>query len=198
MTKTLCLKMQQFTKIMIRGLLVKLLSSYFGVEVPPEYVLGEGSDQEEETPLPPSDQERASREPEGSRTDPAVVLEPEASQARASGSGTSSLVLPTLEEQLLITPRYRRGMPIQEQLLRSYEFTRWVRGIMEASASRSGPVPSEPNEASQARASGSGTSSLVPEVPVVPEEVLPPTPPRSCGSKRPRENSDPSFSDEEV
>jgi hypothetical protein len=176
--------MHQFAKIMIRGLLVKLLSWYFGVEVPPEYVLGEGSDQEEETPLPPIDRGRTSGEPEGSRTAPRTVEEQER------------------YERLFETPRRRSLNPSErlsseariEILRRSYEW--FLRGAEPSSYRQQVLEP----EASQARASGSGTSSLVPEVPVVTD--LPPTPekppnPRSCGSKRPREDSDPE-ADEEV
>jgi hypothetical protein len=242
----------KFTKIMIRALLVKLLGS-FGVDVPSEYVFGEGSDQEEEAPLPPND--RASAEPEGSPTAPGTVEEQvreisperwdrlfrpvnpfetpnprlwaerdrEAAAAAAVHEWARNRGDPSLAS-LFLQPgssQAEAAAAVLERALRNEgvnfcrgepsgsheEQVQWILRDMrdrgsasEASAALRGrgePSGShqvlEP-ESSQASTSR-GTSSLVPEVPVVPvppqEEPLPTTPEKPTNPrKRAREDSD--------
>jgi hypothetical protein len=191
----------KFTKIMIRALLVKLLGS-FGVDVPSEYVFGEGSDQEEEAPLPPND--RASAEPEGSPTAPGTVEE----QVREiSPERWDRLFRPVNPFE---TPNPRLWAERDREAAAAAAVHEWARNrgdpslaslflqpgssqaeaaaaVLERALRNEAEDRGEPSgshqllepEASQARASGSGTSSL----PTTPEK---PTNPR----KRAREDSD--------
>lgn len=206
----------KFTKIMIRALLVKLLGS-FGVDVPSEYVFGEGSDQEEEAPLPPND--RASAEPEGSPTAPGTVEE----QVREISPERWDRLFRPVNPFETPNPRlwaerdreaaavaavhewaHNRGDPSLASLFlqpgssqaeaAAAVLERALRNEAEDRGEPSGSHQVLEPESSQASTSR-GTSSLVPEVPVVPvppqEEPLPTTPEKPTNPrKRAREDSD--------
>ena len=193
MTKTLCLKMKQFTKIMIKGLLVKLLSSYFGVEVPPEYVLGEGSDQEEETPLPPIDRGRPSGEAEGSRTAPRTIEEQDFETPNPRLRAREWLSSIRSSEWVMVSEAAAALRRSSEWALRDRGSASEAAAAVREWALRDRGEPSGSHQVLEPESSQASTSrGTTGDLPQTPEK---PPNPRSCGSKRPREDSD---SDEEV